>query len=165
MTTATIDRDWVVSEMLKIIEEERALALDAKARAEAPPLPEMAVFYHEVAEQDERHIEVLETIATRYGHTPSRSLGGGVGETLGRLKDKVATLGSGACDLIRQDLSARSEAIDWRSVWIATFESMNDAESARDLTAVLAEDKAHHEALLERLKRLIQDRVGGERSS
>ena len=102
MATTAIDRAWIASEFLKIVDSERSLATDAKARAESPPMPALAVLYHEIADQDERHVAVLKTIATRYGHTPTRSTGGGVGEALTRLKDKVVTLGVGPTDLVRQ---------------------------------------------------------------
>ena len=91
----TIPRAWMASEFLKIIEAEHFLATEEKGRAESPPIPALAVLYHEIADQDGRHAVVLETIATRYGHTPTRSKEGGVGEALSRLKDKVVMLGTG----------------------------------------------------------------------
>ncbi len=161
MVTTAIDRAWIASEFLRIVDSERSLATGAKARAESPPLPALAVLYHEIAGQDERHVAVLETIATRYGHTPTRSTGGGVGETLGRLKDKVAALGTGPTDLLRQDLTAKADAIDYQSAWAHAFESIGDSQSARDLAAVLTEDQAHHDALLEGLKRMVEQRTTG----
>jgi len=161
MATTTIDRAWIASEFLKIVTSERSLVADAKDRAKSPPIPVLAVLYHEIAEQDERHIAVLETIATRYGHTPTRSTGGGVGETLGRLKDKVVALGTGPTDLLRHDLTAKADAIDYQSAWAHAFESIGDSQSARDLAAVLTEDQAHHDALLEGLKRMLEQRTTG----
>jgi hypothetical protein len=140
MTTTAIDRTWIASEFLKIVDSERSLATDAKARAELPAMSAFAVLYHEIANQDERHVAVLETIATRYGHTPTPSTGGGVGETLGRLKDKVVALGAGPTDLLRQDLTAKTDAIHWQSAWAHALESIGDAESARDLAAALTEE-------------------------
>ncbi len=161
MATTAIDRAWIASEFLKIVDSERSLATDAKTRAESPPTPALAVLYHEIADQDERHVAVLKTIATRYGHTPTRSTGGGVGETLGRLKDKVAALGTGPTDLLRQDLTAKADAIDYQSAWAHAFESIGDSQSARDLAAVLTEDQAHHDALLKGLKRMLEQRTTG----
>jgi len=161
MATTAIDRAWIASEFLKIVDSERSLATDAKTRAESPPTPALAVLYHEIADQDERHVAVLKTIATRYGHTPTRSTGGGVGETLGRLKDKVVALGAGPTDLLRQDLTAKADAIDYQSAWAHAFESIGDSQSARDLAAVLTEDQAHHDALLEGLKRMLEQRTTG----
>ena len=161
MASTAIDRAWIASELLKIVGSERSLAADARVRAESPPLPELTVLYHEIADQDERHVAILETIATRYGHTPTRFTGGGIGETLGLLKDKVVAIGASPTDLLRQDLTAKAEAIDWQSAWAHALESIGDAESARDLATVMAEDKAHHDALLEGLKRVFSARALG----
>ncbi len=161
MATTANDRAWIASEFLRIVDSERSLATGAKARAESPPMPALAVLYHEIAEQDERHVAVLETIATRYGHTPTRSTGGGVGvgETIGRLKDKVAALGSSPTDILRQDLTAKADAIDYLSAWVHALDSIGDTQSARDLAAVLTEDQAHHDAVLEGLKRMLEQRT------
>ena len=161
MGTTTIDRAWIASELLKIVNSERSLVADAKARAESPPVPVLAVLYHEIAEQDERHAAVLETIATRYGHTPTRSTGGGFSTTLGRLKDKVVTLGADPTDLLRQDLMVKADSIHWQSAWAHALESIGDSESARDLAAVLTEDQAHYDALLKGLRRILEQRISG----
>ncbi len=161
MVTTAIDRAWIASEFLRLVESERSLAIGAKARAESPPLPALAVLYHEIAGQDERHVAVLETIATRYGHTPTRTTGGGVGETFGRIKDKVVALGADPTGLLRQDLTAKADAIDYQSAWAHVLESIGDSQSARDLAAVLTEDQAHHDALLEGLKRMLEQRTTG----
>src|SRR4051812_34130656 len=123
-TASTIDRAWVSSELVKQIDAERTLAADAKARAESPPLPSLSVLYHEIAAADERHVASLEKIATLYGHTPSRSEGGGVVETLGRIRDKVTGLGSTNMDVLIQDLGAKANAIHLRTAWIHAFESL-----------------------------------------
>ncbi len=161
MVTAAIDRAWIASEFLKLIDSERSLTTVARARAQSPPMPALAVLYNEIAEQDGRHVTVLETIATRYGYTPTRSPGGGVGETLGRLKDKVVALGAAPTDLLRQDLMAKAEATDCQSAWVHAFNTIGDSQSARDLAAVLTEDQAHHDALLEGLKRMLEQRTTG----
>ena len=159
MSTTTIDRAWIASEFLKMVESERSLLTDAKARAESPPLPGLAVLYHQIAEQDETHVAVLETIATRYGHTPTRSAGSGMGETLGRLKDRIISAGTSPVDLVRQDLASKDQAIDWQSAWADTFEAIEDNESARDLKVLVTADQAHREALLQGLKRLLEQRA------
>ena len=164
MAKSMIDRNWIASEILKIVEAERSLATEAKARTESPSMSALAVLYHEIADQEERHIVALETIATRYGHTPMRAAEGGVGETLVRFKDKVATLGDGPTELLRQDLSARADAIHWQSAW-GTFSRLSVMMRARDLTALLAEDHAHHAALLEGLKRLLEQETHGHEGS
>jgi len=155
-TATTIDRAWIASELVKQIDSERTLAADAKARTESPPVASLSVLYHEIAASDERHVGILEKIATRYGHTPSRSEGGGVAETLGRLKDKVTGLGSTNLDILGQDLAAKANAVNLRTAWMHTFESLGDAESARDLAAIVAEDQAHRDALLQGLTRMIE---------
>ena len=127
-TASTIDSTWISSEMVKQIDSERTLAADAKARAESPPSPSLSVLYHEIAAADERHVSALEKIATRYGHTPTRSEAGGVVETLGRIRDRVTGLGSSYMDLLIQDLAAKANAINLRTAWIHGFESLGDAE-------------------------------------
>jgi hypothetical protein len=160
MATTTIPRAWIAAEFLKILDAERSLATDAKARAAAPPMPTLAVLYHEIADQDERHAGVLETIATRYGHTPTRAPeSGGVGEALARLKDKVVALGAEPTALLRQDLTAKADAIHWQTAWAHNLEALGDVESARDLAVLLNEDQAHHDALLEGLKRLLEQEI------
>jgi hypothetical protein len=162
-TAGTIDRAWISSELEKQIDDERSMAADAKARAESPPDPSLSVLYHEIAAADERHVVALEKIATRYGHTPSRSDGGGgVAETLGRLKDRVTGLGSTNRDLLEQDLAAKSNAVNLRTAWAHAFESLGDPESARDLLTIIAEDQAHRDALLEGLKRMLEQAARGE---
>ena len=91
-----VDRSWIAAEFVKGIAAERSLAADAKARATSPPDPSLGVLYHEIAAADERHATILETIATRFGHTPSASGGGGVGLVWDQLKNKLGNLGTSA---------------------------------------------------------------------
>jgi hypothetical protein len=130
-TASTLDRAWISSELEKQIDAERSMAADARSRAESPPDPSLSVLYHEIAAADDRHVVALEKVATRYGHTPSRSEGGGVAETLGRLKDKVIGLGSTSRDIVEHDLTAKSNAVNLRTAWAHAFESLGDAERAR----------------------------------
>lgn len=159
---STINRTWVAAEFSKGIEAEQALLAEAKARSEAPPDPALGVLYHEIAAADERHLVIVETIATRYGHTPTRSVASGIGETLGRLKDRVGELGSSAHQRVAHDLLAKANAIHWCTAWVQTFQSLGDAESARELSVVLTEDQAHREALQEGLNRLLLQGATGE---
>ena len=161
-TATTINRDWIAEEFSKGIDAEQSLIDEAKARAESPPDPALGVLYHEIAGADERHRLIVETIATRYGHTPSRSVAGGLGETLGRLRDKVGEMGSSPMQRISHDLAAKANAIHWYTAWVAAFEAVGDAESARELASVLTEEKAHHDALQEGLNRLISRAATGE---
>jgi hypothetical protein len=161
-TGSTIRRDWIAAEFSKGIDCEQSLIDVAKIRAESPPDPELGVLYHEIATADERHRAIVETIATRYGHTPSRSVAGGIGETLGRLKGKVGELGSTPLQRLSQDLAAKANAIHWSTAWVQTFQAIGDAESARELAAVLTEEKAHRDALQEGLNRIITRGALGE---
>jgi hypothetical protein len=151
----TAQRDWIASEFSKGIDAEHALTEEARLRADDPPDPELRVLYHEIAAADERHRAVVETIATRYGHTPSRSVAGGIGETLGRLKEKVGEIGTTPLQRLGHDLTAKANAIHWYTAWIAAFEAIGDAESVRDLTGVLAEESSHRDALQLGLNRLV----------
>ena len=162
-TTPTARRDWIVSEFSKGIEAEQALQIHAEATASNPPDPSLGILYHEIAADDKRHRMIVETIATRYGYNPSRVLGGGIGGTFGRLKDRVGEIGSTPQTRIAHDLSAKADSIHWTTAWVHAFQSLGDTESARELAAVLTEEKAHHEALQEGLNRLIaREAVEGE---
>ncbi|MDB5348785.1 MAG: hypothetical protein JWN86_32 [Planctomycetota bacterium] len=156
-----IDRPWIQSEFAKLIAAERSLITEAKSRASSPPDPTLGVLYHEIEIADERHLKVLETIAARYGYTPSRSESGGVGETLGRLRDKVSEIGSTPSDLLNRDLQAKSDALHWETAWTQAFVAIGDATSADELSAVLKEDQVHHDALLEGLKHMIEQGARG----
>jgi hypothetical protein len=161
-TATTVQRDWIAAEFSKGVDAEQALIDDAKARAESPPDPALQVLYSEIATADERHRGIVETIATRYGHTPRRSVAGGIGETLGRLKEKVGEIGSTPLQRVSHDLVGKANAIHWYAAWIQTFQAIGDAESARELAAVLTEEKAHRDALQEGLNRLVLLGATGE---
>jgi len=164
-TAPTINRDWIAAEFSKGIAAEQLLIDEAKARAEAPPDPALEVVYHEIAASDERHHAIVETIATRYGHTPARSVSGGIGETLGRLKDKVGELGSSPLQRLSHDLAAKANVIHWYMAWIQTFQTIGDAESARELAAILTEERAHRDALQEGLNRMVTQGATSEEST
>ncbi len=154
-TASPIDRDWIAAQFSKGIDAEQELAASARARANAPPDPALAVLYNEIAAADERHRAIIETIATRYGHVPARSVAGGIGETLGRLKDKVSEIGSSPMQLIGHDLNMKANAVHWSTAWVQAFEVIGDAESARELSAVLTEQKSHCVALQDGLNRMV----------
>jgi len=155
---SSINREWIASEFSKGIDAEQALIEVAKARVESPPDPSLGVLYNEIASADARHREIVEKVAIRYGHTPSRTGGGGITETLGRLKDKVTESVMGTTPLVRvsDDLAAKANAIHWYVAWVHTFQALGDTESARELSAVLTEEKAHRDALQEGLNRLVE---------
>lgn len=160
-STDEVDRVWVATEFVKVIDRERSILTVAKGRAEAPPAPILAVLYHEIAENDQRHVGVLEIIATRYGHTPKRGEGTGVGETLGRLRDTVTNLGTSFLELLSQDVASKAEAIQWETAWQQTFKAIGDEESGRELELILTEDMKHKEALQEALNRMVEKGARG----
>lgn len=164
-TTSTVavavDRDWIGVEFAKGIDAEHSLAANAKARAESPPDPTLGVLYHEIAAADERHVVIVETVAARYGHTPSRSVSGGVGETLGRLRDKVVGMSSSPLDFLSHDLTSKSLAIHWYIAWVHAFEAIGDTESSKELAAVLNEEKTHLEALQQAFNRMLEQHAHG----
>ena len=159
MGTSESERARITQEFLKVVEQERVLAAEAKGRAASPPVSSLGVLYHEIAEQDGRHVTVMETVAIRYGHTPSRFSGGGMVETLGRLKDRVSNMGAGATDVIWQDLKAKAEVIQAITQWRDTFQSLGDAESAAELAVLITEDQAQYEALFDALKHMAEGGV------
>ncbi len=87
--------------------------------------------------------------------TPAKGSTTGIGKTIGRLKEKVGEMGASPQVRIEHDLSAKATAIHWTTAWVHTFQAIGDAESARELAAVLTEQKAHHDALQEGLNRLV----------
>ena len=159
--TVKANREWIAAEFSKGIDAEQSLIDESKARSEAPPDPALQVLYSEISRADERHKGIVETIATRYGHALTRKSGGGIGETLGRLKGKVGEMGATPTQLVSYDLAAKANAIHWYTAWIVAFEAIGDTESARELAAVLTEEKAHRDALQMGLDRLV---TAGSRS-
>jgi hypothetical protein len=156
----TIDREWITSELDKGLAAERTLAAEARARAESPPDPTLTLIYHELAVAEDRHRLILETIAIRYGYTPTHDVGGGgLTGTFGWLRGKVTDLGSSPFDRLTYDLVARASSVLWYTAWVHTFQSVGDAESARELAAVLVEKRAHCAVLQGGLNRLVEARV------
>jgi bacterioferritin (cytochrome b1) len=152
----SIDRAWIATQFAKGIGAERSLAAGAKARADAPPDPALGVLYNEIAEADLRHASVVEAIAIRYGYTPTRTTGGGIGATLSNLKDRVSEMGSDPLDCLAKDLAAKAESIHWYTAWVHAFDAAGDAESSRELSAVLAEENTHSSALQASLNQLVE---------
>ena len=150
------NREWIVAEFCKGIDAERTMLNDIRSRADSPPEPALGLLYHQIAEADARHLLTVETIATRYGHTPSRAGGNGIGEALTRLKDRVSEMGTTPLERLGHDLAAKADAIHWETAWVQAFTAIGDSESARDLTAMLTEDMAHRDALQEGLNRLVR---------
>ncbi len=164
-TATTINREWIANEFSKGIDAEQSMADEAGARAQSPPDPALGVLYHEIAQADERHRAIVETVATRYGHTPSRSVAGGIGETLGRLKEKVTEIGSTPLHRVSHDLAIKANSIHWYTAWIEAFQALGDAESARELASVLTEEKAHRDALQEGFNRMVVQGALGEENA
>lgn len=150
-----IHRDWIASQFSKGVHAEIQMASEARERAASPPQPDLGVLYTQIADADVRHRDIVETVAVRYGHTPDRKAGGGIGGTLNRLKDKVASIGSSPLDTVAHDLEAKSNAIHWYAAWVHAFEAIGDSQSARELAAVLIEEKSHVDALQDVLNRLV----------
>ena len=160
-SSAPIAREWIATEFAKGIDAEEEMAHEAQARVQAPPEPALGVLYGQIAEADARHRESVETVAVRYGHTPGQGLASGLGKAIGHLKEKVSGIGSTPLELLGHDLAAKANAIHWYTAWVHTFEAIGDSESARELAAILTEEKAHHNALQEVLDRLVEHGARG----
>jgi bacterioferritin (cytochrome b1) len=158
--TPTTNQAWIVSELVRLLSAERSMSENARARAETPPDPSLGVVYHEIAAADLQHAAVIETIATRYGHTPSRDASGGIGDALGRFRDKMVGLGTNAIDLLAADATAKAAVILWYRAWVHTFEAIGDAESSAALAAVLVAEETHLDALQHSLIRLVEQGAG-----
>lgn len=150
-----VDRDWILAQFSRGVDAKHAMQVDAEATANSPPDPSLAVLYHQIAKDDERHMTTIETIATRYGYQPAPHKSGGIGETLGRLKDAVAEMGSSPQQRLEQDLTAKASAIHWATSWVYTFEQIGDAASSQELNSLLDEEKSHHAALQQGLNNLL----------
>jgi hypothetical protein len=160
-TGHAVRRDWIASEFSKGIQAEADCAEIAKLRGSSPPSESLQVLYNEIAVADDRHRSIVETIAARYGHAPSNSVSAGIGQTLGRIKMKVGEMGATPLQLLSEDLALKANAIHWYVAWIKTFEAIDDASSARELAAVLTEEKAHQNALQEGLNLLVRQSATG----
>jgi hypothetical protein len=160
--TSTVDHGWIASEFVKGIDAERTLAADAKARADSPPDPSLGLIYHEIAAADERHVGVLQTIATRYGHTPSPVAGGGIGKVWDRVKGAVGKSGSDDLDHLVADLTAKAASVYWHAAWVHAFEALGESASARDLSTVLAEEATHLDALRQAFNRMVERLARGD---
>jgi hypothetical protein len=154
-----VDRAWIAAEFAKGIAVERALAAQSTTRAASPPDPALSILYHEIATADERHVGVLETIATRYGHTPARAGEGGFGRAWARLKESVGEVGASVWDQLMWDLAAKAQAAHWLTTWIDVLKSIGDTESARELSTILAEEETHRTALQQGLTRMVERRA------
>jgi hypothetical protein len=115
----------------------------------------LSCVYHEMAAADERHAQTIKTIATRYGYTPVRGEGGGIGEAFGRLKDRLAALGTDPIERLIADLSLKAEAVHRYTAWIQVFEAAGDSASAEELGAIVADEHVHQDALQSALNRLV----------
>ena len=154
------NREWIAEQFSKGIEAEHHMSLNARVRVDDPPIPDLAVLYGQIAEADERHRDAVEAIAIRYGHPPSKGARGGIGETIGRLREKVTNLGSSPMDEVAHDLGSKSDAIHWMAAWVHGFEAVGDPQSSRELAAILAEERSHHEALQVALNRQVAAGAG-----
>jgi hypothetical protein len=153
---------WIAAELGKGIDGERALSSEAKARAGSPPDPSLSVLYNEIAAADLRHATIVERVAVRYGLTPAgTATGGGIGETLGQIKDRFSNLGSAPHDYLAMDLQAKCRSVHWLTAWSAALEKMGDSTSAQELAAVLKEEHSHHDALQQAYNWLIERQASG----
>lgn len=164
MAKKKIDRDWILAQFSKGIDAELAMEADAKSTADSPPDATLAVLYHQIAKDDERHASLIETIATRYGYQASAHKSGGLGGTFERLKGAMAELGSSPQQRLEHDLAAKATAIHWLTSWVYSFEQINDKPSAQELAVVLAEEKSHHDALQQGLNLILLKGATGQLS-
>ena len=163
MTTAvkSIDRAWILAQFTKGLDAEREMAENAAARGSSPPDSSLSVLYNEIAAADKRHVLALETIAARYGYTPSKTEGGGIGDALGRLRDRVSEIGATPLERLGHDLAIKANSLHWYHAWLVAFESLGEVESARDLRVLYDEETAHRDALQKGLDMLVERGASG----
>jgi hypothetical protein len=80
---------------------------------------------------------------------------------LGHLKDRIAELGSNTLDQMILDVTAKAQSVHWYDAWIHAFGAIGDPDSARELSAVLAEEQAHRDALQSGLNRMVEQAARG----
>ena len=114
------------------------------------------MLYHEISAADERHAAVIERIATRYGHTPGTPATTGISEALGQIKDRFAKLGSSPVDQLSADLQAKARSVHWLTAWAHALKKIGDTASARELSAVLKDERTHEDALQQGLNRMVE---------
>jgi hypothetical protein len=161
VVSTVVNKDWIVAEFIKLADAERWMAGGTGPNPKTPPDETLSCVYHEMSAADERHCQALKTIAARYGYVPVRTEGGGIGEALGRLKDKFSSLGSDSIERLVADISAKAEAIHRYTAWVNVFESMGDSVSGEELTAIVADEQLHLETLHSALTRLIEKAACG----
>ena len=152
-----INKNWVVAEITKLVDAEQYMAGGTGPNPKTPPHEMLSCVYHEMSAADERHVQVLKTIATRYGYVPVRGEGGGIGEAIGRLRDRFTALGSDPIERLIGDLLLKAEAVHRYTAWIQVFETAGDSTSAQELAAILAEEHVHMDALQSGLNRLVEE--------
>lgn len=155
MAKKKVDREWILAQFSRGVAAEQAMEADARATAESPPDPTLAVLYHQIANDDQRHAGIVELIATRYGYQAAEHKSGGLSGTLGRLKEAVSEMGASPQQRLEHDLGAKSSAIHWATSWVYTFEQVGDSASSQELAALLADEKAHHDALQQGLNNML----------
>jgi hypothetical protein len=62
---------------------------------------------------------------------------------------------------LSQDLTAKARSIHWHTAWVHAFGVIGDAESVRELSALLTEEQAHRDALQQGLNRMVEQRARG----
>ncbi len=58
-------------------------------------------------------------------------------------------------------LKPLAQSVHWHAAWVHAFEAIGDSESARELSAVLAEEQAHRDALQQGLNRVAEQHARG----
>ena len=64
--------------------------------------------------------------------------------------------------LISHDLTMKANAVHWSTAWVLAFEAIGDSQSARELSAVLTEQKSHCVALQDGLNRMVLRGASGQ---
>ena len=73
-------------------------------------------------------------------------------------------MGATPMEQVAHDLAIKANAIHWYTAWIHAFQALGDAESARELSAVLTEEVAHRDALQLGLNRMVEQGRAGRRA-
>lgn len=149
---ADIDRDWIQKQLSKGIAAEESL-IRAEKDHRSLDVPDTADTYDQIIRDDEKHLDVMKAIATRYGRSEGGSMES-AGGLLGSLKSTMeGVMAADPFQSIGDDLMLKSNAINYDQVWADIFHSIGDEESAADMEQAATEDKGHRRLMLSLLSR------------
>lgn len=139
-----IDKDWISKQLNKGISAEEAVIKAEKVRRDHIKLQEAVDIYDQIIRDDEKHLESMKVIASRYGHE-SGGMMEAAGGVLGGVKSMIeGVTASEPFQTIGDDLMLKSNAINYDQVWTEIFRAIGDEQSAAEMEQAALDDQGHH---------------------